>query len=49
MNYLESTPIPVKNKPLREAFLVISLFIVVSFASAFIIGFLDNRCFIDAI
>ncbi len=49
MPYLQSPPTPVKNKPLREAFLVIALFIAVSFASALIIGFLDNRSFIDAL
>ena len=49
MTYLESPPIPVSNKPLREALFVIALFIAVSFTSALIIGFLDNRSFIDAL
>ena len=47
--HLESPQIPVPNKPLREALLVIALFIAVSFTSALIIGVLDNRSFIDAL
>jgi trk system potassium uptake protein TrkH len=49
INYLKPQSISITNKPLREAFLVIFLFIAVSIISAFAIGFLDNRTFIDSL
>ncbi len=42
-----STSMP--NRELKEVLFVITLFITVSFTSAFVIGFLDNRSFIDAL
>jgi trk/ktr system potassium uptake protein len=48
-SYLKPPPISITNKPLREAILVIFLFITVSIISAFAVGFLDNRNFIDAL
>ncbi|MGN6560141.1 MAG: potassium transporter TrkG, partial [Candidatus Nitrosocosmicus sp.] len=48
-NYLKSASIAITNKPLRDALLVIFLFVSVSIASAFVIGFLTNRNFIDAL
>jgi trk system potassium uptake protein TrkH len=49
LNYLKPPSISITNKPLREALLVIFLFVSVSIVSAFVIGFLANRNFIDAL
>jgi trk system potassium uptake protein len=49
LNYLKPPSISLTNKPLREALLVIFLFVSVSIVSAFVIGFLANRNFIDAL
>jgi trk system potassium uptake protein TrkH len=49
LNYLKPPSIAITNKPLREALLVIFLFFSVSIVSAFVIGFLANRNFIDAL
>jgi trk system potassium uptake protein len=49
LNYLKPPSISITNKPLREALLVIFLFVSVSIVSAFAIGFLANRNFIDAL
>ncbi|MGN6349652.1 MAG: potassium transporter TrkG [Candidatus Nitrosocosmicus sp.] len=48
-NYLKSTSIAMTNKPLRDALLVIFLFVSISVVSAIVIGFIANRNFIDAL
>jgi trk system potassium uptake protein TrkH len=49
LNDLKPPSITITNKPLREALFVIFLFVSVSIVSAFVIGFLANRNFIDAL
>ena len=48
-NYLKPISIAITNKPLRDALLVIFLFVSVSILSAFAIGFIANKNFIDAL
>jgi len=48
-NSLKPPPVTITNKPLREAFLVVFLFVIISIVSAIAIGYLDNRSFIDTL
>lgn len=49
INYLKPPSIAITNKPLREALLVILLFVLVSIVSAFSICYLANKNFIDSL
>jgi trk system potassium uptake protein TrkH len=49
LTYLKPPPSSISKRELKEALFVIALFILVSLASAFVIGFLDNRSFIDTL
>ncbi|MGN6346816.1 MAG: potassium transporter TrkG, partial [Candidatus Nitrosocosmicus sp.] len=49
INYLKPPSIAITNKPLREALLVILLFVSVSIVSAFSICYLANKNFIDSL